>query len=490
MTVLRKLVGQTAVYGISSIVGRLLNFLLVPLYTTIFVPGEFGVLSVLMSWVAFAMVVLSYGLETSFFHFAAKEKNHVKVFSTGLLSLALSTSFFLVLTIPNSISIARLLKVPENPLFISLLALTIALDTLTTLPFAKLRLDNRPWRFASIRLVNISVNIGLNLFFFLLCPELLKQGYTAAFFTTIYDPTFGIGYIFISYVVSSFITCMLLLPQFFMARPIFDFVLWKRMISYGLPLLIGGLAYVVNEMIDKILLVYLLPTNIASTQVGIYSACYKISIFMTLFIQAYRYGVEPFFFTQSQKADAKKQFAKLMHYFVAFTSFIFLGVNVFIDFLKAFIRDDSYHVGLKVVPILLLANLFAGVYYNLSVWYKVTGKTRYGAYFSVFGALITITLNIILIPSMSYLGSAYATLFCYFSMCVASYYVSRNHYPIPYNLKFIALYLFSAIGLYYIWGYLCFENNLANSISSFSICFVYILIVLAVEKKKRTTFIS
>ena len=243
-------------------------------------------------------------------------------------------------------------------------------------------------------------------------------------------------------------------------------------------------------MIDKILLVYLLPSTIASTQVGIYSACYKISIFMTLFIQAYRYGVEPFFFTQSQKADAKKQFAKLMRYFVAFTSFIFLGVNVFIDFLKEFIRDDSYHVGLKVVPILLLANLFAGVYYNLSVWYKVTGKTRYGAYFSVFGALITITLNITLIPSMSYFGSAYATLFCYFSMCVASYYVSRNHYPIPYNFKFIALYLFSAIGLYYIWDYLRFENNLANSISSFSICFVYILIVLAVENKKRTTFIS
>ena len=485
MSILKKLVGHTAIYGLSSIVGRLLNFLLVPLYTSIFTPGEYGVLSLLMTWVAFAMVVLSYGLETSFFHFSTKEKNSHSVFSTGVLSLLLSTSLFLLFVIPQTSTIAELLHIPENSIFVTFLAFIIAFDTMATLPFAKLRLNNKPWKFASVRIANICLNIGLNLFFFLLCPYLVHKGYSSSFLAYIYEPSFGIGYIFVSYLASSFLTLLLLLPEFFKIKLHFDFILWKKMLAYGFPLLIGGLAFVINEMIDKILLEYLLPADIANTQVGIYSACYKIAIFMSLFIQAYRYGVEPFFFAHAQKTDAKIQYAKLMRYFVAFTGLIFLGVNVYIDTIKEFIRDESYHVGLQVVPILLLAYLFLGIYFNLSVWYKVTDKTRYGAYLSIFGALVTIVLNFALIPSMSYVGSAYATLFCYFSMCVASYLLSRKHYSILYDFKRIFSYLFLAFGLLYFWSIFNQENFFSKYLFSTVLCIVYMLIVLVLEKQQK-----
>jgi O-antigen/teichoic acid export membrane protein len=485
LSVLKKLVGQTAIYGLSSIVGRLLNFLLVPLYTSIFTVGEYGVLSVLMSLVAFAMVLLTYGLETSFFHFANKERNSKNVFSTAFLSLVATTLLFLAIVLPQINQISDVLHIADKPILIRYLVWILAFDVLSSLPFAKLRLDNKPWKFAAIRIVNIVVNIGLNLFFFLLCPYLINNGYDVEFIDSIYDPNAGIAYIFIAYLVSSFLTLLLLLPEIFSIRFSFDFGLWKRMMSYSFPLLIGGLAYVTNEMVDRVLLDYLLPKDVASAQVGIYSACYKIAIFMTLFIQAFRYGAEPFFFAQAQKKGAKEQYAHVMRYFVAFTGFIFLVVNVYIDIIKEFIRNEAYHEGLKIVPILLLANLFLGIYYNLSVWYKVSDNTRYGAYLSLFGALVTITFNLLLIPTMSYMGSAWATLFCYGSMCVASYVLSRKYYPIPYDAKRIFIYLFSSLSLYCIW------TVWHDSYFAFStlVCFVYMFLILVLEKrKKRSTF--
>jgi O-antigen/teichoic acid export membrane protein len=485
LSVLKKLVGQTAIYGLSSIVGRLLNFLLVPLYTSIFALSEYGVLSVLMSLVAFAMVILTYGLETSFFHFANKESDPKKVFSTAFLSLLGTTLLFLFIILPQINQISGFLHIADKPVLIRYLVWVLAFDVLSSLPFAKLRLDNKPWKFAGIRIVNIVVNIGLNLFFFLLCPYLIKNGYAVEFIDSIYDPNAGIAYIFIAYLVSSFITLLLLLPEIFSIRFSFDFGLWKRMMSYSFPLLISGLAYVTNEMVDRVLLDYLLPKDIASAQIGIYSACYKIAIFMSLFIQAFRYAAEPFFFAQAKKEGAKEQYAHVMRYFVAFTAFIFLAVNVFIDIIKEFIRNTAFHEGLAVVPILLLANLFLGMYFNLSVWYKVSDNTRYGAYLSLFGALVTITFNLLLIPTMSYMGSAWATLFCYGSMCIASYVFSRKYYPIAYDLKRIFTYLFSSLGLYWIW------TVWHDSYFAFStlVCFVYMFLILVLEKrKKRSTF--
>ena len=329
MGLLKKLVGQTAIYGLSSIVGRLLNFLLVPLYTGIFAPEEYGVFSELMAVVAFAMVVLTYGFETAFFHYTNKEEDSEKVLSTGFISLLVTSLLFLVFSSCYSQAIANLLHVPEYPNFIQWLVWILVLDVLTTLPFAKLRVDHRAWRFASIRLVNIAVNIGLNLFFYLLCPYFLKQGIALNFVESIYDPAMGIGYIFISNLIASAVMLLLLTPEIFKLKFSFDFAVWKKMGKYGFPLLIGGLAYVTNETADKLLLKHLLPADIATAQVGIYSACYKIAIFMTLFIQAFRYGAEPFFFAQAQKTDAKEKYATVMRYFIAFTAFIFLGNSTY-----------------------------------------------------------------------------------------------------------------------------------------------------------------
>ena len=481
MGLLKKLVGQTAIYGLSSIVGRLLNFLLVPLYTGIFAPEEYGVFSELMAVVAFAMVVLTYGFETAFFHYTNKEEDSEKVLSTGFISLLVTSLLFLVFSSCYSQPIANLLHVPEYPNFIQWLVWILVLDVLTTLPFAKLRVDHRAWRFASIRLVNIAVNIGLNLFFYLLCPYLLKQGIALSFVESVYHPTMGIGYIFISNLIASAVMLLLVTPEIFRLKISFDFAVWKKMGKYGFPLLIGGLAYVTNEMADRLLLERLLPEDIATAQVGIYSACYKIAIFMTLFIQAFRYGAEPFFFAQAQKKDAKEQYAIVMRYFIAFTAFIFLSINVFIDIIKHFIQDEAYHAGLDVVPILLLANLFLGMYYNLSVWYKVSEKTRFGAYLSVAGAAITIGLNVLLIPTMSYMGSAWATLICYASMCVMSYVFSRRHYPISYNWKYISFYMISALSLFYIWTLWHDDHFIMSSL----FCLAYIFSVIALEKRKK-----
>jgi len=481
LSLLKTLVGQTAIYGLSSIVGRLLNFLLVPLYTSVFAPEEYGIFSVLMTVVAFAMVVLTYGFETAFFHFTNKEEDSEKVLSTGFVSLLSTALLFLLLATFYSQSIANMLHVSEYPNFIYWLAWILVLDVLTTLPFAKLRVDHRAWRFAYIRLVNIAVNIGLNLFFYLLCPYLLKQGVAPDFVECFYNPAMGIGYIFISNLIASAVTLLLLAPEILKLKLSFDFALWKKMGKYGFPLLIGGLAYVTNEMADRLLLERLLPKDTATAQVGIYSACYKIAIFMTLFVQAFRYGAEPFFFAQAQKKDAKEQYAIVMRYFIAFTAFIFLSITVFIDIIKHFIQDVAYHAGLDVVPILLLANLFLGMYYNLSVWYKVSGKTRFGAYLSIAGAAITISLNVLLIPTMSYVGSAWATLICYASMCVMSYVFSRHHYPISYNWKYISFYMILALSLFYIWVLWHDDHFIMSSL----FCITYIFSVVALEKRKK-----
>ena len=481
MSIIKKLVSQTAIYGLSSVIGRLLNFLLVPLYTGIFAPEEYGVLSELMVVVAFAMVVLTYGFETAFFHFTNKENDSEKVLSTGFISLLTSSILFLFIASNHSQNIANLLHVPEHPNFINWLVWILVLDVLTTLPFAKLRVCDRAWRFAFIRLTNITVNIGLNLFFYLLCPYLLKQEIALEIINGIYDPNIGIGYIFISNLIASSVMLILLSPEIFKLKFSFDFQIWKKMIKYGFPLLIGGLAYVTNEMVDRLLLEYLLPADTATAQVGIYSACYKVAIFMSLFIQAFRYGAEPFFFAQAQKKDAKEQYEIVMRYFIAFTAFIFLSINLFIDIIKHFIQDEAYHAGLDVVPVLLLANLFLGIYYNLSVWYKVIEKTRFGAYLSLTGAAITIGLNVLLIPTMSYMGSAWATLICYASMCVMSYVFSRRHYPISYEWKYISFYLISALSLFYIWNLWHDDHFIMSSL----FCIIYIFSVVVLEKRKK-----
>ena len=452
MSALKKLAGQTAIYGLSSIIGRFLNYLLVPLYTYIFSTYQYGIVTELYSYAAFFMVIFTYGLETAFFRFYEKEGQQPAVYSTVLWSIFTSTVILTTAVVFVAPFIAEGLGYPEHSDYIVWFGFIVGLDALASIPFAKLRAKNKALKFASFKLLNIGINIGLNLFFLLLCPYILKNYSSGTFFDMaqlIYNPEFGIGYIFISNLAASAVTFLLLIPEMKEIKIGFNKYLWKQMIMYALPLVIVGFSGIINEMIDRILLKFLLPFDNETNQsmIGIYGACYKLSLLMTLFIQAYRYAAEPFFFAQSNQKSAKTTYAATLKYFVITGLLIFLGVMLFLDILKYFIGPE-FHEGLVVVPILLMANLFLGIYYTLSIWYKITDKTGLGAYIAIGGAIITIVLNIILIPEIGYVGSAWATLVCYLSMSIASYAFGQYYYKVYYNLKRISVYIIVALALF------------------------------------------
>ena len=461
MNPLKKLASQTAIYGLSSVVGRLLNYLLVPLYTRYFLPAEYGVVTELYAYVAFLVVLLTYGMETAFFRFSKKEET-TKVYSTTLISLLISSVVFVGLIFLNSSAISEWLGYANHPEYIQFFALIIGMDAVASISFAKLREQDKAMRFAFIRIVNIMINIGLNLYF------IVYQEY-------------GIAYIFIANLVASVITLLMLFPQMIGSSWVFDKKLWKKMMIYALPLLIAGLAGMTNETIDRILLKHLLPnTDIAASELGLYGAFYKLSIIMILFIQTFRFAAEPFFFAQEKEGNSRKIYADVLKYFTIIMAFIFLGVTIFYDVIKGFLGSE-YHDerGFLVVSILLLANLFLGIYYNLSIWYKLTEKTKYGAYLSIFGAIITLSLNFTLIPVLGFVGCAWATLVCYFSMTVASYYLGKRHFSVPYQVKRIALYLFGMLCIYFC----IYFTNLNMWINSLFLL-GFIIFVYRLEKPK------
>jgi O-antigen/teichoic acid export membrane protein len=450
---IKRLAGQAVIYGMSSIVGRLLNYLLVPLYThLIFETQEYGVVTLMYSYVAFLLVILTYGMETAFFRFYENNPDKRQtVFSTTLFSVLSTSTLFILVTSFFRQPIAGALGFDGHPEYIAWLGIIVGLDAIAAIPFARLRAENKPLKFAAVKFVNIGVNIGLNLFFLLLCPWLLEKGPAVMhpMISAIYDPNIGVGYVFISNLVASIVTLLLLVPVMLRSKFEFSAILLRSMLVYALPLLVAGLAGVVNEALDKILLKYILPADVALSQVGIYGACYKISIMMTIFIQAFRFAAEPFFFSQAANKDARELYAQVMKYFVIACLFIFLGIMLFIDIVQHFVGRD-YREGLGVVPILLLANMFLGIYFNLSIWYKLTGQTRYGAWIALIGALITIFLNIWWIPLFGYFGSAWATLVCYVSMTLLSFVWGQKFFRVPYELKPIGLFILTAIGIYFI----------------------------------------
>ena len=483
MNPLKKLAGQTVIYGLSSVVGRLLNYLLVPLYTRVFLPEQYGVVIEMYAYVAFLVVILTYGIETAFFRYSHKVKNKRTVYSTSLISLLITSTIFILVIYNSAQPISNWLQYPETPEYIKCFAFIIGLDAVTAISFAKLREMNNASRFALIRLANIFVNIGLNLFFIVYCPYAIKNGLSSVeFVNSVYSEEIGIGYIFIANLIASIITFLMLLPEMIKSVWIFDKSLWKNMMIYALPLLIAGLAGITNETIDRILLKYLLPETVnASVELGLYGAFYKLSILMILFIQTFRFAAEPFFFAQEKEKNSRKVYADVMKYFVIITSLIFLVVTMFYEFIILFL-GENYHDerGFKVVSVLLAANLLLGIYYNLSIWYKLSEKTKYGAYLSIFGAIITLALNFILIPIIGFVGSAWATLVCYFCMVVSSYFLGRKHYKIPYPLKRIFFYLGLVILLFFTSVYF----NLSIIFNSIYII-LFISIAFFLEKPKK-----
>ncbi|MEI7501093.1 MAG: polysaccharide biosynthesis C-terminal domain-containing protein, partial [Bacteroidota bacterium] len=460
MNPFKRLAGQTAIYGIPSILGRFLNYLLVPLYTYgLLTQGQFGIVNLFYSYTALLMVFLTYGMETAFFRFSETELDKKSVYSTGLISLLATTGLFLIFTNLFPKTIAGWLQYPQYPNFIIWFSWIMALDVLSAIPFARLRALNRPIWFSAIKSVNIFTLVLLNLFFLLLCPYLYDH-YRDAWIGTaigiIYRPGWTIEYIFIANLLASLVTLILLLPQVFNLQWKFDAGLWKRMILYSLPLMIAGMAGIVNETIDRILLRYLLPGTPADAeaQVGIYSACYKIAVLMVLFIQAYRFAAEPFFFSQMKNRDAKQVYARIMDYFVIVVSTIFLVTMLFLDTVFIRLTGPEFRSARAVIPVLMLAKLFLGIYFNLSIWYKLTGKTLFGALITLIGMIITLGLNIYWIPLSpdhliyGYLGSAWATMACYSVMMVLAYLIGQKYYPIPYNLKKFFGYIGLALLLY------------------------------------------
>ena len=464
MKELSKLANQTFIYGLSSIIGRLLNYLLVPLYTRCFSPSEYGVVTEIYAYVAFFTIILTYGMETAFFRFSVKEKNNRNVFSTTLISIIFSSTVFVFLMLLNSQQIASLIGYSNNQEYIVWFSIILALDSISAIIFAKLRKKNQAVKFALVRIINIAVNIICNIYFILI------KG-------------LGIEYIFISNLISSVVMLVCLFPETIRISWKFNFSLWNKMLKYSLPLLIAGLAGVINETLDRALLKQLLPNSkTALYELGLYGGFYKLAMIVTLFVQTFRYAAEPFFFAQSNNKSSKKVYASIMEYFVMFMSVVFLLITTYYEFFVNFLGPTFHDErGFFVVSILLLANIFLGIYYNLSIWYKLTDKTYFGALFSLVGAVITIVMNLILIPKIGFMGSAITTLACYVVMTITSYFLSKKHYSIPYDLKRLFLYLMLMLILYTLIFYTSFSIYINTLLL---VGFLLVLIILQKHKKK------
>ncbi len=491
MSLLKKLAGETAIYGLSSIVGRVLNYFLVPLYTSLFVKEEYGIVTQLYATVAFLMVIFIYRMDTAFFRFGTEKEGREKVYSTTFWSVAFSAILFSSLILLFAEPIADWYALPvEGTSYIRIFGLVLAYDTLSEIPLAKLRLESRPLRFATIRLVGIGLNMALNLFFLLGCPWLMENGYGGDFLRSIYNPFWGIKYIFISNLIASLAVLLLLLPEIRQVNWQFSIEQWKTMAIYAAPLVLASLAGIVNEMIDRELLVRYLPYDIETNrgEQGVYSACYKLAMMMSLFTQAFRYAAEPFFFANAKNKDARQLYADVTKYFTIAGAIAFLSITFYIDILKKyFLLNEQYWAGLGIVPILLMANLFLGLYYNVSIWYKLTDQTSKGGWIALGGAVITIVLNLWWIPTIGYFGSAWATLVCYFSMTLACWLWGKKYYPIPYDLPRIGFYILFPLLLFAISQFgksrMDLDQHLVYTCNS--LLFVgFLLLTWRLEKKK------
>ena len=447
---LKKLAGQTVIYGLGTILPRFLNYFLTPILTRAFLPAEYGINSELFAYISFLNVIFTYGMETTFFNFNSKLDNKQEVYNTALVSLlASSLVFSLILfifatTIGNALSTTNT-QYPTQ--FIFWCILIMATDAIMAIPFAKLRVDNQPLKFSILKLFNVIVNFGLTVFFIHFCKKAYENN-EASFIAAIYNPQIGIGYCFLAMLIANICTLLLMSKQFLSIKFAINLELLKDMLKYTWPLIILGLAGMVNETLDRIILKKLMLDKEAAQEAqGIYGACYKIAILMTLFIQAFRFSAEPFFFSKAKEKNSKSMYAMVMKYFIIFCLLLFLGTLMNLDWIKYIIGKD-YWGGLKVVPILLLANLCLGVVYNLAIWYKLSGQTKYGAIISIAGAAITILINVIFVPKYSYIACAWATLAAYSVMMIFSYFLGQKHFPIKYNVRAISVYTLLTLGLY------------------------------------------
>lgn len=456
---LKALAGQTVVYGLGTMIPRLLNYFLTPLYVRVFVSGVYGQITDLYAWMALLIALLTYGMETTFFRYTGKADPN-KVFNNIMSCIFTTTMIFALLYSFFYKSFANLIAYDHNTQYVLLLGVVVALDALTAVPFAKLRRENKAKQFSIIKIANVLFNIGLNLFFMVVIPEKSE-----AISAKLFGPEAGLLiWVLISNILASLLSLVLLLPQMKGFHFELDKNLVKPMLKYALPILLVSIVGMVNEVADKILIKYLTPVPDAETlgglgmtareyaiaQVGIYGANYKLAVLMTIFIQMFRYASEPFFFNKAKDRNAPELYAKVMTYFVVFCLLIFLGVMLYIDVLKYFsgAEGSDYHEGLVIVPIILIANMLLGVVFNLGIWYKLTDKTICGTVITIIGASVTLLTLFLLVPKIGYKGAAFAHLACYSVMTIVSYFWGQKHFPIPYQIGRIAFYFVLALGLY------------------------------------------
>ena len=440
---------ETAIYGVSSIVGKFLNWLLVPLYTYVLQQqSDYGIVTNLYAWTALLLVILTYGMETGFFRFANKaEENPKTVYSTSLIALFTTSLLFAVACVVWRMPIANALGYPTHSEFIALLGIVVAMDAFASIPFAYLRYKKRPLQFAALKLLFVFLNIILNLFFLVLCPKIQDW----AIISSWYNPDYGVGYVFVANILATGIQTLCLLPAIVEgfknehglptpdSRQLFSGDLLKRMLRYSLPLLVLGVCGIMNQTLDRILFPFFYNGADAQAQLGIYGACFKVAMVMMMFTQAFRYAYEPFVFAKHKDRESVEAYADAMKYYIIFSYMILLGMIFYLDLLK-FIIAPSYWEGLKIVPVVLWTYIFQGVYFNLSFWYKLTDKTQWGAYFSIIGVVITFALQAIFVPRIGYMASAASSTVCFFILMLFSYFVGRKHLEIPYDLRRIGIY--------------------------------------------------
>ncbi len=481
--------GQTVWYGLSSIAARFINMLLTPYltYNTLISTADFGKLGAMYAAIPLLNVIFTYGMETAYFRFIQKKAEVEDVHNTATISLLVSTIVLSAILWMNQSALAHITKLEDLPTLIQISIVIIGLDALSTIPFARLRNEGRPKLFAFIKIMGIVINIVFTVFFLSYCPAQVAKD-PAGWASNFYNPaTNPIIYVFIATALQSGFTLLLLTKWLLPKKWHFNFALWKEMMVYSLPMLIAGMGGMVNEVFDRLMLGWWLPSanDFADEQRGIYNACYKLSILITLFIQAFRMGAEPFFFKQLDTAKPQYTYARVMKFFVITITFIFLSVSLFLPIWQYFI-DEKYRVGLNVVPILLVANMCLGVYYNLSIWYKVTNRTMAGSMITLAGTAITIIINWVFIPRYSYLACAWATLLCYGTMMVLSYTWGQKVYPIPYAWKKLLAYFVIVLTLFFVYKGLTalWDNFIYNTSVALLLVGAYGFFILKVERKE------
>lgn len=483
MSALKRFFKDTIIYGIAAVLPRVINFLLVRIHTDALPASNYAENTNFYIWIALFTVLITFGMETAFFRFYKTENKKDDIISTSFLSVLVAALLFVTVAFSFSDFFTNLFDFSENPLQFKLFIGILAIDAVSVVPFAYLRASNRPIKYTAIKMINVGVIVAINLVFLKFIPEFKASGKNIPeVLSTIFQSTSIVNFIFIANIVGSAASLILLLPCLLKFKWRFNGILFKKMLIYSWPIAVAGIAYVINENLDK----FLIGQMMDKTSMGIYSACYKLAIFMNLYIMAFRLGAEPFFFNHSDHKDARVTYARILNYFIIVGALVFVGIVVFLDAIKQLFINEQYWDAIAIVPIVLLANLFLGIYHNLSIWYKLNDKTSYGMLFSIIGAVITIVINISLIPVIGYIASAWATLLAYGSMMVLSYFIGDKQYPVPYNLKKSGSYLVASIIISFVSFTYFRENYLVSAI----LVLVFGILIFWNEKKEILTLIK